>query len=125
MKLLGSDRSVLATAEVTDEGSHYGGTIDLRATPAELRALFAELEEVVNGQMFSFLDDIQGRIAATPILAAFDEVTVVPIDDLQVFPSTGDISFRVRSATAEAPRVGSVLHAGFPAESPAAAHARR
>lgn len=124
VKLLGSDRSVLATAEVADEGLHYGGTVDLREVPGDLRRLFEELEEVVTGQMFSLVDDVQRRIAATPVFAAFDGVTAVPIDDLQVFPSTGDVSFRVRDATAEAPRVVLMLHAGFPAESPAAHHAR-
>ena len=125
VKLLGSDRSVLATAEVADEGLHYGGTVDLRGVPDDLRVLFEELEELVTGQMFSLVDGVQRRIAAIPVFAAFDGVAAVPVEDLQVFPSTGDISFRVRNVTAETPRVESVLHAGFPAESPAADHARR
>ena len=33
-------------------------------TPAELRTLFDVFEEIVNGQMFVFLDDIQEKIGS-------------------------------------------------------------
>src|SRR5947209_7065188 len=91
------DRSgvVLATARVADEGGYLGGTIDLRATPADLRALFDEFEEIVNGQMFALLDDIQGRIGAFAIKVVFDEGPALGVKDLQVFPSTAEVSFRL------------------------------
>jgi hypothetical protein len=75
--LIDASRNVLATARVADEGPHYGGTIDLGSTPPALRALFDEFEEVVNDQVFSLVDEIQSKI------------------DLQVFPSTGAVSFKV------------------------------
>jgi|SRR5579884_231491 len=95
VKLIDPARKVVATAQVADEGSYYGGSIDLRETPPTLLALFNEFEEIVNGQMFGFLDDIQERIEAVTIKAVFDTGLEVLVRDLQVFPSTGDVSFRL------------------------------
>jgi hypothetical protein len=95
VQLADGSRAVLAVAEVADEGDHFGGTIDLRSTPAEVRALFEEFEEIVNGQVFVLLDEIQGKIGALPIRAIFDDGLEADIEDLQVFPSTGDVSFRL------------------------------
>ena len=88
-------RTVLATAQVADEGDHYGGTIDLKHTPAELRVLFDEFEEIVNGQMFVFLDDIREKIGSVPITAVFDDGSEVGVKDLQVFPGAGEVSFNL------------------------------
>jgi hypothetical protein len=95
VKLIDPSRTVVAMAQVADEGAHYGGTIDLRDTPPGLRALFEEFEEIVNSQMFAFLDDIQERIGALSLKAMFDTGQEVYVKDLQVFPSTGDVSFRL------------------------------
>ena len=95
VKLIDPARNVVATAQVADEGAYYGGTIDLGDTPPSLRALFEEFEEIVNGQMFAFLDDIQERIGAILLKAVFDTGQEVQIKDLQVFPSTGDVSFKL------------------------------
>jgi hypothetical protein len=95
VKLIDQARRVVANAQVTDEGANYGGTIDLRETPPSLRALFEEFEEIVNGQMFTFLDNIQERIGALPFKVVFDNGQEVYVKDLQVFPSTGDVSFKL------------------------------
>jgi hypothetical protein len=100
IKLIDQSDAVLATAQVTEEGGHYGGTIDLRSTPADLRALFEEFEEIVNGQMFVFLDEIQERIGSFPIRAVFDDGLEVSVKDLQVFPGTNDLSFKADLASA-------------------------
>ncbi len=99
--LVDQSRTVLATAEVADEDGYFGGTIDLRSTPAHLRALFEEFEEIVNGQMFAFLDEIQEKIGSLSVKALFDDGCAVPVKDLQVFPSTGDVSFRLVSAPSQ------------------------
>jgi len=99
VKLIDHSRSVLATAEVADEGDYYGGTIDLRFTPADLLAMFNEFEEIVNGQMFVFLDDIQAKIAASPIKAVFEDGSEACVKDLQVFPGAGELSFRLVGET--------------------------
>ncbi len=105
VKLIDQTRHVVATAQVADEGAYYGGTIDLCQTPASLRALFEEFEEIVNGQMLSFLDDIQERIAAHPIKAVFESGQEVDIKDLQVYPSTGDLSFKLAEISTPSKRL--------------------
>ncbi len=105
VKLIDQSRNVVATAQVADEGAYYGGTIDLRQTPASLRALFEEFEEIVNGQMFAFLDDIQERIGSLPIKAVFDTGHEVYVKDLQVFPSTGDVSFKLAEVSTQSARL--------------------
>jgi hypothetical protein len=94
-KLVDPLRHVLAAGNVTHDGKHYEGTIDPRDTPADIRALFDEFEEIVNGQMFS-LDEIQEKTGALNITAEFENGFGVHVRDLQVFPSTGDSSFVFR-----------------------------
>jgi hypothetical protein len=100
VKLIDPSQNVLAVARVAAEGDHYAGTIDLTCTPPALKALFTEFEEIVDGQMFSFLDEIQERIGAVPITAVFDNGDEGAINDLQVFPNAGDVSFQCTSIPA-------------------------
>ena len=100
VKLIDQSRNVLATARVVNEGDRYGGTIDLRYAPPVLRRPFAEFEEIVNGQMFSFLDEIEEKIGALPIKAVFESGKEVPVKDLQVYPSTGSVSFKLAEVPA-------------------------
>jgi hypothetical protein len=94
IQLVDQGQIVLAEAQVVDEGGYFGGTIDLRATPDPIRVLFDEFEEIVNGQMFAFLDEIQEKINSLRLKAVFDDGSEVPIEDLQVFPAAEDVSFR-------------------------------
>ena len=113
VKLVDESGNVVATAEVAADGGHYGGTADPRDTPAPLRVLFEEFEKIVNGQMFAFLDDIQERIGSLSVTAIFDGGREVHVKDLQVFPSTGDVSFKLAEAVAtESPRVNHA-HDGY------------
>jgi hypothetical protein len=91
---------VIATARVCDEGNHWGGAIDLTSTPARVRAIFDEFEEIVNGQMFSFLDEIQTKVRALGLCAEFDDGFVSPATDVQIFPSTGEVSFKLATIPA-------------------------
>lgn len=95
VRFLDHEGCVLATGRATDEGGYVGGTADWSVAPAPVLAIFAEFEEVVNGQMFAFLDEVQDKIRALGIAAAFDDGGVIELTDLQVFPSTGDFSFRL------------------------------
>lgn len=104
-RLLAPSGAVLATTEVRPERDHYGGAIDLRQTPDDFRRLFEEFEEIVNGQMFVFLDEIQGKIAAAGVTAVFEDGTEGRVEDLQVFPSTGDVSFRLAGVLVRAAEV--------------------
>jgi hypothetical protein len=95
------DRTVVAVARVVDEEGRYEGAVDLTRTPVSLRALFEEFEEIVNGQMFSFLDDIENKIAALSLKAAHDNNGVeAAVTELQVYPSTGEISFKLAEVPA-------------------------
>ena len=99
-KLVDSFGRVHATALVADRDGVYEGTVDLHDTSPELRSLFAEFEEIVNEQMFAFLDDVQFRMSSAISRAVFEDGCEAALQDLQVFPSTGDISFRLAGVCA-------------------------
>lgn len=101
VKFIDQSGQVLATAQVADEGAHFGGSIDLRQTPANIRALFDEFEEIVNGQMLSFLDAVQDKIDSLNIKAVFENEPAGDIKNLQVFPSAGEASFRLAESIRE------------------------
>jgi len=103
VKLIDRGGNLVATAQVDDEGEHFGGTIDLQPAPDQLRALFNEFEEIVNGQMFSFLDEIQDKIDGLSLKAAFPDGRTLGLKDLQVFPRTGDVSFKLVTVAAGMP----------------------
>jgi hypothetical protein len=98
VKLIDHSGHLVATAQVADKGTHYGGTIDLRPTPEPLHALFEEFDELVNTQVFSLVDEVDEKISAFGIRAVFDDGREVEIVDLQVYPSTGGVSFKVVAA---------------------------
>ena len=79
VKLIDKSRTIVAAAQMADEDSHYGGTIDLASSPADLRVLFDEFEEAVNGQMFSFADDIQAKIGQQ--LRSYYDTLIEPTPD--------------------------------------------
>jgi len=95
---LDPSRAVVAVVTVTDETDRFGGTIDLSSTPPTIRAVFDEFEEIVNGQMFSFLDEVEAKVAALGLIAEFPDGTTAPVADLQVYPTAGEVSFRAAVA---------------------------
>jgi hypothetical protein len=90
-----SAAKVAALDEIQFRDGHYEGTISLDATPPSLRELFERFEEVVEGQTFGLLDDVEGKIAAIPFRVRFDDGAEADIADLQVFPTTSAVSFKV------------------------------
>jgi hypothetical protein len=100
VKFIDQARNTIAIACVGIEGDQYGGTIDLHGMPANLRALFDELEQVVNGQMFSFLDEIQEKIGTLPIKVVLENGQEMFLNDLQVYPSTAEVSFKLAAVRA-------------------------
>ena len=88
-------RDVVAMADVELIGGHYSGRVDLNRMSPTLRRLFEEYEDVVNGQVFSLLDQVEDQIAALSLSAVFDEGCEASVEDLQIFPEEGTISFRV------------------------------
>jgi hypothetical protein len=94
MYLIDGSLRLLGNLEVSPVGNNYEGTIDFGHPPQEMRQLFTEFEEIVEGQMFSLLEQIEERIRAAQIQAIWNDGQNTPVEELQVFPSTGAVSFR-------------------------------
>jgi hypothetical protein len=92
--LVDAQRNVVATAQIDPDGDRFGGAADLRHMPPDMRQLFEEFEQAVNGQMFAFLDDIEQRIRALGLRAVFAEGPELAVEDLQIYPHGGRISFK-------------------------------
>ncbi len=86
----------IAALDVKPSGDLYRGTICLDATPPQLKHLFEEFEENVEGQMFCLADEVEEKIAVMPLRVVFANGVAEYIEDLQVFPSTKRVSFKIR-----------------------------
>ena len=85
----------MATADVEYHGAHYSGRVNIDRMSQPLRRLFEEDEDIVNDQVFSLLDQIEGRINAISFVAVFDDGCEAVVDALQIFPKNGTVAFRV------------------------------
>lgn len=97
VKLIDSSRQVVAVAQLAVAENAYRGQIDLGRMPADLRTLFNEFEDVVNGQMFSLADEVEDKIASLGIRAVFDNGREYYVKNLQIFPCTGEVSLKLAS----------------------------
>ena len=88
--------SRVAALNVEPVGDCYLGTICLDRTPADLKHLFEDFEENVEGQMFSLADEVEEKIAIIPLRVVFPDGAEAYVEDLQVYPSTKKVSFKVR-----------------------------
>jgi hypothetical protein len=95
VRFVDASGNFMATGHVNDEGGHYGGTIQVRELPSSTRELFEEFEETVNDQMLSLIDEIQARIGALRVKVVFSDGHESALHDLQIYPSTGDVSFKL------------------------------
>jgi hypothetical protein len=95
VKIIDQSRGVVATAQVTERGERFAGLIDLSPMPARLRETFEEYEEIVNGQMFSLLDEIEAQIGTVPLQVVFEGGGEAAVEELQIYPSTGRVSFKI------------------------------
>lgn len=78
----------------------FDGSVDPGHAPQRLRQLFGQFEEIVGGQMLSLLDDIEDRVCAAGLRVVFADGTEAVADDLQIYPTTGAVSFAVRHPAA-------------------------
>lgn len=99
VKLIDINRTVVATAQVVEQDGKFNGRIDLHLMPVNIQQKFTEYEEIVNGQMFSFLDEIEEQISELRLKIRFETGEERTIDDLQIYPSTKRISFIVIKET--------------------------
>ena len=97
--LLDQSSTKLAVLHVTPIDDLYRGTICLDATPPQLMHLFEEFEENVEGQMFNLADEIEEKIERIPLRVVFPDGMEAYVRDLQVYPSTKRVSFRVRQVS--------------------------
>lgn len=95
LKIIDLCQTVVATAHVVKKDERFTGWVDLHAMPMNLRQLFDEYEEIVNGQLFSFLDEIEEQVNALQLSVSFDGGEEVNIEDLQIYPTTRRISFKI------------------------------
>lgn len=95
IKIIDPCRTVVATAQVVKKDERFTGWVDLHAMPLNLRQLFDEYEEIVNDQLFSFLDEIEEQVTALQLRVSFDGGEEANIEDLQIYPTTRRISFRL------------------------------
>ncbi len=95
LEIIDPFQNVVATVRVTEDAGRFFGTIDLSSAPEAMRRTFARYEEIVNGQMFSYLDDIEQQIDALRLRAQVADGNEACLQDLQVYPSTGRVSFRL------------------------------
>jgi hypothetical protein len=86
----------IAALDVSAVGDHFEGNISLESTPPQLKRLFEEYEEIVEGQILSPLDNIEEKICTISLRVIFDNDSVASVCDLQVFPSTNSVSFKTR-----------------------------
>lgn len=96
--LIDQTASRIATLDVSPLGDHYEGTISLDSTPVQLKRLFEEYEEIVEGQIFSMLDNIEDKICKLGLRVVFDNGAIASVCDLQVLPSSSSVSFKTRQS---------------------------
>ena len=96
--IIDQSRQVVATAEVSEQGGYFAGRVDLSLMPAALQHQFEEYEEVVNQQMFSFLNELEDKIEGLLLKVVFANGNVAQLADVQIYPSTKRVSFKVAAA---------------------------
>ena len=96
--IIDQSRQVVAKAEVSEQGGYFAGRVDLSLMPAALQHQFEEYEEVVNQQMFSFLNELEDKIEGLLLKVVFANGNVAQLADVQIYPSTKRVSFKVAAA---------------------------
>jgi len=98
MYLMDQSSARVAVLNVSFVGDVYRGTICLDGAAPELVRLFEQFEAVVEGQMFGLADEIERKIEAISLRALSEDALEARVEDLQVFPSTKRVSFRICQA---------------------------
>jgi hypothetical protein len=97
--IIDQGRKVVATAVVQCLAGRYSGPVDVGPMPTPLRLVFEEYEAIVNDQIFSLLDRIEGKVSAIPLTAVFGDGREGSVEDLQIFPKGGTVAFRLAGST--------------------------
>src|SRR6266542_4937818 len=102
VKLVDGAGAAVAVAQITRDRDLFSGSVDLRAMPQHMLRKFEQFEEFVNDQVFSLVDEIQEEIVGLDLKAVFDNGCTEALDDLQIYPSDGVLSFKLKSAVTAA-----------------------
>ncbi|WP_342380708.1 hypothetical protein NVS55_13745 [Myxococcus stipitatus] len=94
-RLVDARGHLIGVVRVSDKGGCWLGEIDLNDTAPGLVALFTRFEEVVYGQMLSFLDEMEAEIQQLGARLLTGEGKAIPVDDLQIYPAERGVSFRI------------------------------
>ena len=94
VRLVDANRRCIGTAHVVQQNGGFEGTADLQLMPAEMAAVFSKFEAVVNGQMFSLLDESEQAIDDLQVRVVFPSGEESLCEELQLMPGTGHIRFR-------------------------------
>lgn len=97
--LVDQESNRIAVLHVEPAGELFRGTICLADTPPGIKRLFEEFEENVEGQMFPLADEVEEQIGAMRLRVVFANGEEAQVEDLQVYPSTSRVSFKVRQPT--------------------------
>ncbi len=99
LDLVEDSAGVVATLRVTPSGDRYRGVIDMTATPPLLRQLFEQFERNVEGQLFTAADEVEEEIARLRLQVRFPNGVGDVVENLQVYPSTGRVSFTLHDTS--------------------------
>jgi hypothetical protein len=88
------DGIAVARVAVSKGADGFSGTANVALMPLMLRRLFDRYKEIVAGQILTLLDEIEADIAEAGWSVALGGQPSFDVSDLQLFPSTGRISFQ-------------------------------
>ncbi|ETW97719.1 MAG: hypothetical protein ETSY2_44110 [Candidatus Entotheonella gemina] len=95
VRLIDQERRVVATAQVVERDGIFAGQMDLKPMPVLLQQLFKEYEEIINTQMFSYLDEIEEQIEMLHLKGTFEDGYEFILTDVKIYPSIDKVSFRI------------------------------
>ena len=98
VELLNRNDHVIASASVEVKGDYHMGSVNLDHMPEPLRTLFVDFESLVVNQVLSLVSLTELIISEQQIRARFDDGRVTLLDDLQIYPTEGLISFLLAGA---------------------------
>lgn len=112
MFLIDSQKNILAKITISEINENlYIGDITDDYLPDKIRKTFLRYEEIINGQMFSLLDEIETEINGFGLAVSQEnDFKAFSIRDLQMM-SDGKISFRMPETklTVEQPTINTQL----------------
>jgi hypothetical protein len=97
IKITDQLQNVIAVARVSWREDHFSGQIDSSMMPEDLRKKFEEFENLVNGQMFALLNEIEGQNESLLLRVILESGQEIAVEDLQVYPTSERVSFRPRN----------------------------